>query len=61
MSLIFFTKNEVNPTNGLGGVRAHTNKQTDKKKQTGYQYYNIDTADCSRLLFMLYIYTNKTT
>ena len=35
--LNIFTQNEVNPPKDLGGAREQTNKQT------GYQYYNIDS------------------
>ena len=38
--LNLFTKNEANPSNGLGGIREQTYRQTDK--HIGYQYCNID-------------------
>ena len=36
------TKDEVNPTYGLGGVWQHTDSQTDTDTQTGYGDYSID-------------------
>ena len=35
------TKNEVNTTDGLGGVWQHTDRETDRYTLTGYGNYSI--------------------